>query len=208
MKRNVLVLSIVALGLIGCSGKSGAGGTRGKVDCYSIRVTEGGSTVFNATYSASFSTVYEYKSADGKKLYTSTHLIFYNYNDSTAKDKTIRAYSNKYTNDYTEYTFSKFVGFLTKENNYYLDLGAKTIDSEIKWSEYKYASDPTTIADGPSDNKEAYRCAKSNFYTDLTGGSYEAYATLRLDLVESSLKRHTYTLLGEDSSISYTAKWF
>lgn len=208
MKSKILVLLIATLGLVGCSKNSAAGGTSGKVDCYSIRVTEGGTTVFNATYSAGYSMVYEYKSAEGKKLYTSSHLYYYDYSTSTQKDVVIRAYPDKYTNDYTEYSYSKFVGFLTRENNYYLDLGARTIDSEIKWSEYKYASDPTTVSDGASNNKEAYSCAKSNYYQDISSGYESQYVSLRLDLTESSLERHTYTMLGEDSIVTYTAKWF
>ena len=208
MKSKILMLLIATLGMAGCSSNSAAGGTTGKVDCYSIRVTEGGSSVFSATYSAGYSLVYEYKSADGKKLYSASHIYYIDYNTSTQKDAVIRAYPDKYTNDYTEYSFSRFVGFLTRENNYYLDLGARTIDSETKWSEYKYANDPTTVSEGASNNKEAYSCAKSNYYQDIGSSSYQEYVTLRLDLTESSLERHSYTMLGEDSIVTYTAKWF
>ena len=207
MKSKVLVLLIATLGLVGCSKNSAAGGTSGKVDCYSIRVTEGGSTVFNETYYAGYSVVYEYKSADGKKIYTSNHFQYTDYNDYTAKESVIRAYPDKYTNDFTEYSYSRFVGFLTRENNYYLDLGARTIDSEIKWSEYKYASDPTTVPEGTSNNKEAFSCAKTNYYQEVSSSGSQ-YVTLRLDLTESSLERHTYTMLGQDSIITYRAKWF
>ena len=209
MKSKLFILLVAAIGLVGCSKNSAAGGTSGKVDCYSVRVTEGGSTVFSGNYSSGYAAVYEYKDSSGKKIYTSGHLVYQKYDGSsyTNVDTVIRAYPDRYTNDYVEYTYSKFIGFLLKENNYYLDLGARTIDSETKWSEYKYQNDPTTPPDGAkSNNKEAYSCAKSNYY-QLDYSGYDYYS-LRLDLTESSLERHSYTMLGQDSVITYTAKWF
>lgn len=207
MKSNFLILLVSAIGLIGCSKNSAAGGTNGKVDCYSIRVTEGSSIVFNETYNLGYSEVHEYKSADGKKIYTSNRFLYIDHIDDYPKDSVIRAFPDKYTNDYTEYSYSRFVGFLTVENNFYLDLGARTIDSEIKWSEYKYASVPA-FPDGISNNKEAYSCAKSNYYLFDNISSNTQYVSLRLELTESSLERHTYTMLGQDSIITYKAKWF
>ena len=203
MKKTIFLLAAI-LGLTGCSVKSGVGGTSGKVDCYSIKVIEGGTTIVNSTYSATYSSVYEYKTATGNKIYTNYRIRAY---DST--DCKIRAYSNRYKNDYVDYSYSRFVGFLTKENNYYLDLGARTIDSETKWSEYKYENDPTDPPAGAkSNNKEAYSCAKSNYYQVDSYSSGNDYYILRLDLTESNLQRHVYTMLGEDSVITYTAKWF
>lgn len=212
--RKVILLSLATICLAGCSSNGvnngAAGGTSGKIDCYSIRVTEGGSTVFTGTYSVGYSTVYEYKSADGKKIYTSSHFRYYDYNYdyNTLNDCIIRAYPDKYTSEFEEYSFSKFIGFLLRENNYYLDLGARTIDEETKWSEYKYTTDPTTVSEGTSNNKEAFNCAKSNYYQNLSNYYDSQYITLRLDLTDSTLERHTYTMLGEDSIITYTAKWF
>lgn len=207
MKSKFLVLLIATLGLVGCSNNSAAGGTSGKVDCYSIRVTEGGSTVYSGNYSAGYSQVYEYKSQSGAVIYTSARYVYYDYNTSQQIDGVVRAYPDRYTSEYTDYSFSRFVGFLTRENNYYLDLGARTIDAETKWSEYKYATNPTQLPDGTTaNNKDAFNCAKKNYYQDLSSGGQ--YVTLRLDLTESALERHTYTMLGQDSVITYTAKWF
>lgn len=211
MKNKRLVLLFAALGLAGCSGNNGAGGMSGKVDCYSIKVVEGASAVFSGTYSVSYSRVYEYKSEDGKKIYLSNHFIHLDSSDYKLKESTIKVYPSKYTDDFIEYSYSRFVGFLTMENNYYLDLGARTIDSEVKWSEYKFTSDPVTTSEGVSDNKEAYNCAKSNYYY-YADYQYpfdrSEFIPLRPDLTESSLERHTYTMLGQDSVITYTAKWF
>ena len=57
MKSKLFILLVATIGLVGCSKNSAAGGTSGKVDCYSIRVTEGGSTVFCETYYAGYSQV-------------------------------------------------------------------------------------------------------------------------------------------------------
>lgn len=207
MKNKRLVLLFAFLGLAGCSGNSGAGGTSGKVDCYNIRVEEGTSTVFDKTYSVGYSRVYEYKSTDDKKIYASDHFQYTDRNGYTVKDSVIKAYPNKYTYNFIEYSYSRFVGFLTMENNYYLDLGARTIDSEVKWSEYKFTNGPVATSESVSNSKEAYSCAKTNFYN--LGYQYPSeYVRLRLDLTESSLERHTYTMLGQDSVITYKAKWF
>ena len=207
--KKIILLSLAAVCLAGCSSNGvnngAAGGTSGKIDCYNIRVTEGGTTVFSETYSAGYSMVYEYVSADGSKLYASSYYAYST--GSEIKYSVIRAYPDKYTSDYKEYTYSKLIGFLTRENNYYLDLGARTIDSETKWSEYKYTANPTQVPEGTVvNNKDAISCAKKGYYQDLN--FYSDYTTLRLDLTESSLERHTYTMLGEDSIITYRAKWF
>ena len=205
--RKLILLSLAAICLAGCSSNGTAGRTSGTIDCYSIRVTEGGATVFSETYSAGYSKVYEYKSADGEKIYTSTYFHYFDSNTPTQNDSIIRAYPDKYTSEFKEYSFSKFIGFLTRENNYYLDLGARTIDEETKWSEYKYSTNPTFVYEDTPNNKEAFNCAKSNYYQDFSGYNSQ-YITLRLDLTESTLERHTYTILGENSIIAYTAKWY
>ena len=205
--RKLILLRLDVICLVGCYYNGAEGRNSGIIDCYGIRVTEGGITVFSETYSAGYSKVYEYKSADGEKIYTSTYFHYFDSNTPTQNDSIIRAYPDKYTSEFKEYSFSKFIGFLTRENNYYLDLGARTIDAEIKWSEYKYTTNPTSVYEDTPNNKEAFNCAKSNYYQDFS--SYNSqYITLRLDLTESTSEMHTDTSLGENSIITYTAKWY
>ena len=165
--------------------------TSGTIDCYSIKVTEGGKTVFSSTYSASTSKVFEYKSESGDSIYINTRAYY-----------KIFVYADRYTSDYVEYSFSGFIGWLTVEYNYYLDLDNKTIDSETKYREYLYAKNPEA---GEADNKKAYNCAKKNYYVLKTD-----YYTLnlRLDLEEKGLERHSYTKLGDGSMVDYRVKWF
>ncbi len=201
MKRLFALLFFMLFTLTACNSTKDA--TKGVVDCYQISVSNGGSTVFSRTYQSSYSRVYEYKDANGNNIYINKRYQSYN---GAQSDLPIYVYFNKYDNDYTEYTFSKFIGYLTVEYNYYLDLDNRMITSETKWSEYKYKSNPTNSSDdGTPDNKEAYRDAQKGYYQATFDG---VNVTLKLDLTESNLIRNTYTKLGEDSIITYTAKWF
>lgn len=194
--KKLVGLFTVAILLILCSCSTNK--TNGVIDCYSIKVTSGGKSI-NQTYNASTARVYEYKSANGDSIYTSAELYSYDYQSDSTTYK-LKVYADRYTSDYIEYTYSKFIGWLTVENNYYLDLDNRTIDSEVKYSEYLYAKNPDNSA---ADNKKAYECAKNNYYI-ISGSTY----VLRLDLEEKGLERHTYTKLGDDAIIEYRAKWF
>ena len=177
--------------------------TSGKIDCYSIKVTDGGSTAFNRTYSASTSKVYEYKSESGDSIYINTRMYGTDYQGNTL-DYKIFVYSDRYTSDYVEYSYYGFIGWLTVEQNYYLDLDNRTIDSETKYREYLYSTNPETAE---ADNKKAYNCAKNNYYV-LTTSYYPQNLMLRLDLEEKGLERHSYTKLGDGSIVDYRVKWF
>lgn len=208
--KKILLVIITAFGLVGCSNNDVAGGSNGKVDCYSIKVTNGGTAVFQQTYQATFSRVFEYKNDKGQSLFTSNRSQYYKRDiigNLYLADSIIKAYSDRYTNDYVEYSFNRFVGFLTMEYNYYLDFHSRTIDSETKWSEYKYENDPIALEEGEaSNNKEAFECAKKHYYQLSESGA--EFVSLRLDLIESNLERHTYTQVGNESVITYKAKWF
>ena len=200
-KLLVICLLVVSLILCACSGHN-MGQTKGVIDCYSISVNNGGSTVFSATYSTGYTEVHEYKNDNGDSIYTDGRIVDY-YNNASV---TICVYKDRYTDKFSEYYYSGFIGWLTVEYNYYLDLDNKLIESEIKWSKYLYSSNPT---DDEADNKKAYNCARKNFYLVPAGGYYiyNNYE-LRLDMDESSLERHSYIKIGEDCIISYNAKWF
>lgn len=204
----MLGLSVPLFALCGCSNGRTAAPTTGIIDCYSIKVAANGdSTAFSGTYQASVSSVFEYMSESGDYVYTDNHIL--NRYDGGG-DAVIRLYKNRYTNDYTEYSYVGFVGWLTFEKNYYLDLDNRIIDSEQKWSEYLYATNPSTESSTESsvDNKRAYQCAKSGYYR-ISSVIYSAsYYSIRADLVEKTLETHSYTMLGDDSVITYQAKWF
>lgn len=174
------------------------------IDCYTIDVRNGTSTIYKR-YSLSYSKVYEYKSSNGDCIYTDERRM------SDGKDVVIFAYDNKYKSDYTEYSYVGFVGWLTMENNYYLDLDNNIIDSETKWSEYLYDKNPSD--EEIANNKKAYECASKNYYYDF---SYyvvnkvddKYYCNLQTDMIENSLEIHKYIKLGDNSIIEYKKKWF
>lgn len=203
MKKSLLLI-LPALMLASCGGNTiDKNATKGVIDCYSIRVTNGGSTVFRETYSLHYTTVYEYKSESGKFLYVSSRQANTNYDYNTGEitytDYPISVSTDRYTGKYDQYNFSRFVGYLTYENNYLLDLDSRVIDSELKFSEYKYATDPNSNLTG--NNKEAYEKAKKGF---IYGNS----SSIQLDTTETGMERHTYTKFGDDCVITYKAKWY
>lgn len=206
--KKLLFTVFAALSLVSCANTAGSG----VIDCYSINVKNGGSSVFSQTYQATFSYVFEYKSAAGDALYMSNRYGRNQYNPETdtysVQYVPIHVFPNRYTSNYVEYAFSRFVGYLTLERNYYLDLVNKTIDSEMRWSEYKYENPPQNpIGSETFDNRDAFACACKNYYYETLSTS-DDYAIMRLDLLESSLSRHSYTYCGADSVISYVKKWF
>lgn len=198
--KKLVVLIIFVFGLVLCSCSGGIKNTSGVIDCYSISVKDGGSTVFNQYYSISYAKVYEYKNSDGESIYTSYRIKYQDVSDE--KDSLIRVYTSRYTSDYQDYKYAGFVGYLTVENNYYLDLDTKTIDSEIKYSEYLYSKNP---GEENGDNKKAYECAKNCYYV-LTSYTQNSYYNLKMDLEENGLERHIYTKLSDSSVITYKVK--
>lgn len=199
MKKSLLLI-LPALMLASCGGNSiDKNATKGVIDCYQVRVTNGGSTVFSGDYYISSTEVYEYKNASGKCLYTSNRYRTYNYDYTELLDGSVKVYPSRYKSDFEEYQFSKFVGYLTYETNYLLDLDARIIDTETKYSEYLYSTNPNE--GNEANNKEAYEKAKKGYYTINSG-------TIRLDMAEKEMERHTYTKLGEDCVITYKAKWY
>ena len=198
MKKPFL-LTILMFWLLGCSAC--------KIDCYSIKVTQAGSTIFNETYSTGYSKVFEFQSKDNDKMFVPS-----DYRILEGKNATIRAFNEKTSKDYIEYSYVRFVGYLKYERNYYLDIDKRTIDSEIKWSEAN--KDINLEGLEGCDNKEAYNCAKTNYY-NFDNYSYsdiyyanDDYFNVYLDSCESSIERHSYIMVGEDSVITYKAKWF
>lgn len=237
MKKQMRIAATLAAGILACGAllfsgceKDGANNS-GKIDCYSVD---------GYRYETWTQGVYEYKSESGEVIYTDSYLTYNYYNkdpndyrdyEITEKENTISVYKNRYTEKYTTYTFSKFVGWVTVERNYYFDVNAKTLDREIKFSEYKYEKNPDADSENKKenvDNKAAYNAIKkygyycfyeswnhsSSFGTSkgsngLVGKDTIAKpASIRLDLAENGLSRHEYTIFSESDTITYRAKWF
>lgn len=191
MKKRLL-MGLLSAATLMCSCSSGGikSQTSGTVDCYSIKVQNGGSTVFSETYSSTYASVHEYQNSIGESVYA---------NFSYGKESKIRIYKNRYTSQYDEYSYVNTIGLLTREYNYYLDLDNRIIDSEIKYSEYLYENEQSPYASIEYNNKKAWQCAKKSYYKS---------STVYLDMLENPLETHEYTKLGDDCVITYKAKWF
>ena len=207
MKKSLSLSVLALISVLSCSCDKKIQ-TTGIVDCDKVSVSSGGSSVFSKSYSASYSKVYEYKSENGDSIFTDNHIIAYDYQAEI--DVPIYLYNNRYKkSDYVKYSYVGFIGWLVEEHNYYLHLDEMIIDSEIKWVEYLYDKNPD---EKPADNKKAYECARKGYY-HVNGSIYynpekNNYYPLSGDLTDKSLERHSYTKLGDDSVITYTAKWY
>lgn len=234
MKKQMRIAATLAAGILVCGAllfggceKDGANNS-GKIDCYSIN---------GQKYETWTQGVYEYKSESGEVIYTDTYLTYYwcDYNDegtaydTIEKENTLSVYKNRYTREFTEYTFSKFVGSVTVEKNLYFDVKAKTLDQEIKFIEYKYERKSDADSENVDDRaaysaikKYGYYCFRERRSANssslskgfLEGSSYSyeekkvTPASIYLDLAESGLSRHEYTIFSESDTITYRAKWF
>lgn len=206
MKR--LIAFLTPIFMVASCGNNAATGS-GRIDCYSIKATSpSSSTSLSKMYSVQYSPVYEYKDEKGAVIYLNSR-----WNDEW-EVRPVHVHKDRYTTSFTLYTFSRLIGYLTLEYNYYLDLASRTLDCEMKWSEYKYDSNPNE--DETVDNKEAFGMAKRGYYFDPaykgtyeqeSGRSYYFYDIV-LDLDDKGLERHTYVQISEDCNIEYRPKWF
>lgn len=186
--KKFFLLMMSCLTLCGCSPT--ANQNHGIIDCLSIHLSSPSTYYY---YSTSTSPVYEYINASGERLYLGLN-----------KYSEIIVHPNQYSNTYVKYNFSRIVGYLNMETNYYLDVEKRVIDVETKWTENK-----REMSDATLNNGEAYRCAKRGYIAFSTDYYYNySYSSngVYLDSVDTSLERHSYILLGNDTLVSYTPK--
>ena len=216
MKKRILIPLFVLAGFLPSCGKTNLKSLiTGKIDCFSISVTNGGTKIFSGEYNSSYSGVYEYKNNEGKSIFLSNHLFGSSSYYGTSEEAEIHVFESRYKEQYSIYTFSSFIGWLTVENNYYYDLDENIIDCETKWSQYLYEKAP---GEEKGDNEKAYRCAKEGYFLanannypillPKDSSSGKLYYTLKKDREESSLERHSYVRIGKDGMVSYKEKWF
>ena len=207
--KKLTCIAAALLALTSCSN-----GNAGRIDCYSIRVTSSSGTSFTKTYHSQFTCVYEYKSKDGGYLYAGA------LHDGADGIWPITVVEDRYSGNYVLYTYVRFVGVITLENNYYFEPATRTIDMETKWSERKDNENPQNQE--KIDNKEAFEKAKTGYYyvdqTDArtytpessqTGGyaaSKPCYV-ISLDTADNRIEKHTYLQVGDDYNVEYTPKW-
>lgn len=194
MKKKNILLCLFSL-LSSCGNSKG-------IDCYSITVLSGGKAIFQESYSSSSSFVYEYYNYNGVYIYTDfCEYPYYNPTDDEKKKADIIVYPDKDSETKLVYTYSRKVGSVRKEENYYYNSSTKTIDAETEFSK-------------EADQEEAYRCIKKGGYyvLDYLYGKRIEYSgngyVIRQDRTEKSLERHYFVELGDDSIVSYDEKRF
>ena len=204
--KKIFLLSLLTISLASCSNS-------GVIDCYSISVD--GKLI--GSYIESTSEVFEYSSGNGENIYTNRHFLNSEYDPDTGltveNDLTLRVFETRFSDYFTEYTYSRKVGELVVENNYYFNTNSRIIDQEIRWIENEYPQNYDASEEVEYyDNRLAFEYAQEGYFQDFKQGYDDEtetyYMTLYLDRVDSSLERHTYTQLGEDSAVTYVEKWF
>ena len=204
--KKIFLLSLLTISLASCSNS-------GVIDCYSIKVDG----FFTGTYNESTSSVYQYSSMNGEKIYTNSHVSTSEYDPDTGltveNDLTLRVFETRFSDYFTEYTYSRKVGELVIENNFYFNTNSRIIDQEIRWIENEYPQNYEASEEVEYyDNTLAFEYAQEGYFQDFQkeydDETETYYMTLYLDRVDSSLERHTYTQLGEDSAVTYVEKWF
>lgn len=209
MKTSLFLLPLCVLASCG-ELKLAEKDVKGVIDCQSIDVSTSSGKSLSFRYGIDYSMVYEYKSDDGKLLYFSNRYTKSVFDSESNKyidvDHSIKVYPSRYKSDFDYYRFNRFVGYLTYERNYLLDLDLNIIDSEAKYSEYLFENNPNETLE--ANNPEAYEKAKTGYYTYTYGGYGGEYAYIYLDMAESSMSRHSYIKLGDDCVITYKPKWY
>ena len=191
MKKHVVFL-LPFLMLASCAGNQGAATGNGRIDCYYVRVTPSGSALGTGTlyaYQTGYTLVKEFQNEDGKIIY------------SDFPDSQILLKKTYYSSETIPYKATRSIGYLTVEQNYYLDLGSRTLDMETRLIENKTDENRYQIEN--MDNKLAYEKAKEGFYWYSGSANFGSE-----DRVDKSLERHIYLSIGQDATIEYRAKWF
>lgn len=232
--KKILPICLLGVALLstGCSSTPSASQAKGNVECYSISVVSGSTTIFSGNYEESYAEVWEYYTGGtSDPMYTSFATVDPT-NTTTTTYLSIRDYEDSYnTTKYTVYTSPTFVGWLKKETKYMVNFDSKVIDMVELYSEYTSTINPndnssststTTVYDS-ANNKKAYEYAQKSYYlqssfelksekkstsSTILGIEYNYYYTIVSKKAETSLERHTYVKLSDDSSISYKPKWF
>lgn len=201
MIRKTLLIGLLGAATLMCSCSNGGitSKTSGTIDCYSIYVYKTGSTsaTYSYYYGTHYSEVYEYQNNAGDLIYT----------NAGSESSKLTVYKNRYASKYDEYTYVGFVGWLTYEDNYYLDVDNKVIDHETKYHEYQYEKNPNED-NSEANNQRAWKCAKKGYYKIAADYYYFYTAVIYLDTTDKSLESHEYTKLSDDCIIKYTAKSF
>lgn len=191
--KKTLLTSLLVVCLSGCSTNFG------KINCQTIDVKEDGTSIFNGSHLESFAAVYEYVCDGHGVIYTDykpTRQVYKGDNKMESIPLPIYVYATAESRDYVKYEFSGEIGPIAYIVNYYLDLNARTVeteyvytDSAISYSQFRQMQNAG----------EAYECAKKDFYHMGTSPD-----RIYLDRDQKGLECHYFHNFSEEAEITYT----
>ena len=187
--KKTLLSSLLVVCLSGCSAHSG------QIKCETIKVVENNSRVLDAESRDTFDRVYEYQGPGFVTLYTDstpdTGLIS---GPKTPELVPLKVYTSKEPNEYVEYYYNREVGPIAVTYNYYLDLKARTVETERIYNDTALSYPQFRDMEGA---EEAYECAKKGYY-HLSGD------TVYLDETPKGFECHSFLNYSEEAEVTYT----
>ena len=189
--KKMLLTPLMVVCLSGCS----AAPHSGQILCMTIQA-KGNGVYFYGRSGETYDDVFEYKNRAGDVLYTDyMPALYYTDIDPGMIRLPLKVYAAKDSEEYVEYGYQRNVGSIAVTKNYYLDLKTRTVESEFIYSDAAISNSQKT------GTKEAYECAKKDYY-HLNRG--ELGDTLYLDETPKGLECHLFETYGEDVKITYT----
>mgnify|MGYP003310095491 CR=1 FL=1 len=198
MKKLSLLAAASIFALTGCA-PSG-------IKCEYLSIVDGGNTILSSSSSFTTKTVYEYvETASNTKLYFDTCPVRYSEYGTSEIKRDIYLYKNRQSTTYRMFEFSRKVGLIKVETDYYLNLSKHSVvimSHYEKLDDYEY----NDTSEKENENKEAYRCIKKSYYQ--ISGSYYSTEDNNVQIfaneVDKDLEHHGYIVYGSSASVAYT----
>ena len=188
--KKTLLTSLLVVCLSGCSAHSG------QIKCETIKVVQDHSRVLDAESRDTFDRVYEYQGPGFETLYTDSTprsgLVISS--QQTPELVPLKVYTSKESNEYVEYYYNREVGPIAVTYNYYLDLKARTVETERIYNDTALSYPQFRDMEGA---EEAYECAKKGYY-HLSGD------TVYLDETPKGFECHSFLNYSEEAEVTYT----
>lgn len=196
MKKGKFALFVTGLALLSSCGAP----TSGTIEVRKLQIMSAdGNVRISLDYRTSYSEVYIFEDADGKPLYVDTFTGRFD-----ASQRKIKVRTSPYSEEYTDYNYVGFAGYLAQETRLFVDLDNRVVDTQVKWLEYKSDEKPESsylTLKAKYTSKEVYDNVKKNGYYHCSESD-----TIVLGVTENGLELHDYIMYTEDCFLNYTLK--
>lgn len=182
-KLKKVFLSVISFTLIGCSLQDSHDISDSWIEC--TRINKYPDTYSKYEFVNSFSAikVYEYKNSDNEYIYANKAYV----SDEGSYLPIIVSDAK----DYSYYECVRFIGYLERADNYYININEKKIHHEIVFTECDKPFDGMDEYDS-ANNKEAYECAKKGYYIARDPGLGEPDPLIKKNKDDGELIKHEY----------------